>query len=611
MMKKEHIGEAVLYIPEYTPDRPEDGVDEQTRQLKEIVSQFPETEYHGQITGRKSWGAMYQLAEPRSNIIEWIYGAADTKALELGAGCGTITSMLLKKCGEVVCQEENIHYCKLNAKRHENCKLTIYAMPFEQCEPLIGNDYDWIVLVDVLARAEADKLLRQLAGHLKPQGMLIIASENKFGLKYWAGNKEANTLEYFAGLENRAQKQGVNLYTRRGLEELLAKAGFAKTRFYYPYPDHRFMRDLYCDQYLPQTGDLSYNITNYEDDRIVLFDEQKVFDNIIAENLFPLFTNSYLCLARRHATETGAEKMIYVRYAGDRDRAYALRTEVCLVDGQKIVRKKALYPQGEAHIRRIPESYERLCGQYGHTGLKFNSCRLQEQGADVWAEFSYITGGALQAQVRQLIADGELKKVFDILRQMVQYIRNGKNNREFELTEEFTDVFGSDATEVFQAGAFASKEERGRLTCSEVSDIDLILPNILVDAEGAWHVIDYEWTFFFPVPCNYMIYRTLFFLHQENSGIAELAMDRLLAFAGITPQEAELYERMESGFQRFVAGGLVPYREMVNLLGRKYWNVVQMEEAYRQAAAQNELLKGKGIWKIARKIKRAVLPGED
>jgi len=43
---------------------------------------------------------------------------------------------------------------------------------------------------------------------------------------------------------------------------------------------------------------------------------------------------------------------------------------------------------------------------------------------------------------------------------------------------------------------------------------------------------------------------------------------------------------------------------MVNLLERRFFNMVQLKEDYDRLAAQNELLKGKGIWKAARKIKK-------
>lgn len=52
-----------------------------------------------------------------------------------------------------------------------------------------------------------------------------------------------------------------------------------------------------------------------------------------------------------------------------------------------------------------------------------------------------------------------------------------------------------------------------------------------------------------------------------------------------------------------MAGGQAPYREMVNLLERKFVDIAWLQEDYGRIAAQNELLKGQGIWKLARGIK--------
>ena len=61
---------------------------------------------------------------------------------------------------------------------------------------------------------------------------------------------------------------------------------------------------------------------------------------------------------------------------------------------------------------------------------------------------------------------------------------------------------------------------------------------------------------------------------------------------------------MEEAFQQYVTGGLVPYREMVNLLERRFFNITELKADYDRVVAQNELLKGQGILKVARKIKK-------
>ena len=63
---------------------------------------------------------------------------------------------------------------------------------------------------------------------------------------------------------------------------------------YYPYPDYKFMHTLFSKDRLPENGELKDNIRNFDRDRLLLFDEKLAFENILRENEFPLFSNSYM-----------------------------------------------------------------------------------------------------------------------------------------------------------------------------------------------------------------------------------------------------------------------------------------------------------------------------
>ena len=42
-----------------------------------------------------------------------------------------------------------------------------------------------------------------------------------------------------------------------------------------------------------------WDIWNFDRERLVLFDEEKVFDSLIESGLFPQFSNSYLVILER------------------------------------------------------------------------------------------------------------------------------------------------------------------------------------------------------------------------------------------------------------------------------------------------------------------------
>lgn len=119
------------------------------------------------------------------------------------------------------------------------------------------------------------------------------------GLKYFAGCKEDHLGQYFVGLEGYSDSDGVRTYSKKTLQELLEKCGFGKVQFYYPYPDYKLPDKIYSDQRLPKKGELVNNLRNFDADRMVLFDESKVFDTIIEAGLFPQFSNSFLIVAEK------------------------------------------------------------------------------------------------------------------------------------------------------------------------------------------------------------------------------------------------------------------------------------------------------------------------
>ena len=125
--------------------------------------------------------------------------------------------------------------------------------------------------------------------HLGPEGRIVIAIENQYGLKYFAGCTEDHLGSYFSGIENYPEGKGVRTFSRGGLERIFRTCGVEDYSFYYPYPDYKFMTTLYSDRYLPGKSQLTDNIRNFDKERILLFDEKRAFDGIVEDGLFPIW----------------------------------------------------------------------------------------------------------------------------------------------------------------------------------------------------------------------------------------------------------------------------------------------------------------------------------
>ena len=149
--------------------------------------------------------------------------------------------------------------------------------------------WDYIAVSDAFARVPAlfegnapyQKFFEEIKRHLKPNGHVILAVDNRYGLTYFAGSKERLTGKYFEGLEGYGHSEGIGTFSREAVLAMTKEAGFTSAKTYYPYPNYRYMTALYTDAHLPSVGELSKNLCNYEEERAVLFDETAVFDELI------------------------------------------------------------------------------------------------------------------------------------------------------------------------------------------------------------------------------------------------------------------------------------------------------------------------------------------
>ena len=121
----------------------------------------------------------------------------------------------------------------------------------------------------------------------------------RMGMKYFAGATEDHSGKYFEGIEGYSETSRARTFSKPELEALLTEGGISDFTFYYPYPDYKFPMSIYSDYYLPKRGELRMNLANFDRERMILFDETQAYDSLVDSGLFPLFSNSFLVVARR------------------------------------------------------------------------------------------------------------------------------------------------------------------------------------------------------------------------------------------------------------------------------------------------------------------------
>ena len=524
-------------------------------ELLEIARDYSTVEFQRIIEEKKSWPVLYHLSALRENIVEWRPIDKKMKVLEIGAGCGAITGALAAKAGEVTCIDLSKKRSMINAYRHVDCdNVMIHVGNFQDVEPDLPCDYDYICLIGVFEYAQAyiqsetpyEDFLNIIKKHVKPQGHIVIAIENKFGLKYWAGCKEDHLGTYFSGLEDYPDGGVVRTFTKDGLLAIARKCGCEETSMYYPYPDYKFPTSIYSDAYLPKVGELSSNLRNFDRERLQLFDEKKVFDSIIRENQFPLFSNSYmLVLGPKLPIE-------YVKYSNDRADAFRIKTILKEDTAGKRIEKHPLSDAAQNHIRKTYEAYAKLDERYRGGELSINRCKLEQSGQEgAYLSLEYLTGTSLTELLDEKLESGDWKGFQALFEEYVRKI--------------------------------SYREEE------PVADYDLIFANILVSADNTWNVIDYEWTFNRPIETKEIAFRAVYCYLLENEKRNKLNLDLITEKLGITQVDMEQYRKQEMDFQKYVTGKCKSMAEIREDIGYPVYTVEAFIEGQLAAVKKDRV----------------------
>lgn len=256
------------------------------------------------LKNNPSWVNYYHLSPVRGAVIDWFKFKEGSTVLEIGAGPGAVTEALVKNNIHVSALELTERRALINAHRNKNSNnLEVIVGNLEDLPS--ENLYDYVVCIGVLEYAGTfiehpdpyHAFLKYIKSHLKQGGQLLLAIENRNGLKYWAGAKEDHTGHVFDGINNYPNKK-VRTFGRIELENLFRESGYLHTNFYYPFPDYKHPKIIYSDEYYPGNGTefplgmLPTPVPGQS--RSHLFLEAFAMMSLESNNMFPQFSNSFI-----------------------------------------------------------------------------------------------------------------------------------------------------------------------------------------------------------------------------------------------------------------------------------------------------------------------------
>lgn len=480
-----------------------------------------------------SYPEIYHLSELRKNILNWYPFRKNASILEIGAGCGALTGLLCEKAGQVVAVELSKQRAEINYERSKE---------YENLEIMVGNlndmqfaqKFDYVILNGVLEYAISftdterpyEDFLKNIKRYLNDSGIILVAIENKLGLKYFAGAAEDHTDAYYLGLNGYVNNNSVRTFTKSELSEILERSGFCYKRFYYPYPDYKFPSEIFTDETINSMG-YGRDTYNLNKERVVLFNESYVSEELAKERVADVFSNSFLVEASGQPIKL-ERNIQYVKINSDRDRKFQIITTIEKdKTNQCYVTKKPIYPDGEKHIRRVIENsaWQDKEGKVVH---------ISSLDSDV-LRYSFIDCDTLDAKVYEVLKKGETEKAYDILNEFFEtYWASCKKSTDYD-TKEFTEIFGT-------------KRTNKPMECVSQANIDIICDNVFVEGQQ-YKIIDCEWIFHLMIPKQYIIWRCLNEFFSKHTEISQrIRRNEFFLKWGITQNETDVFLDWEEKF---------------------------------------------------------------
>lgn len=521
--------------------------------ILEIINAESEEEINRILYDSNDTRLLKTFSYLRGNLFSWADIGSNDEVLVIGEDIYWCAGFLSERPGgRTTFVSYNLYHLLMIAEKYPDSDLRlVYCRDTDISDFLSGFQYDSIFLSDTikLRKNSNEMFLNTINGagrYLSGNGRLFFAAENPFGLKFWSGCMDSMTGSFWSGIEGYPHENEEYL-TGKHLRELVEKTSFTEKKILYPYPDCTFPSSIYSDEHLPKKGELTKNAFNWEK-RINLFNEMHVWNNIIENDAFKFFSNGYLVVLS-NASST-AKKRIYTKFSNDRRETLSIRTDLISDEtGSLSVEKTAISKDGYDHTRSLPVIEMALKAVYSDTDIEI---QRSEYCGDGVARLEYIEGDTIAEALGDCLDRGLVEDFVRIFSDFADILVS-KADIYFSPSEEFSIVFGD-------------VQVPAGLKCCMVTDIDLIVPNVIL-RDGKYGIIDYEWTFGFPIPVKFVIYRSIAYLFKGPRGRTMFdPYYRTLLFEryGIGQELCELFSEMENNFYDFTLQGHVSLNKIRN-----------------------------------------------
>lgn len=226
------------------------------------------------------------------------------------------------------------------------------------------RSYDYIVVVAALEySSNPTAFLHALQNGLNGDGRLLLITDNRLGIRYFCGDKDAFTGHVFDGIDHydkvnaqRRQQMKGRAYAKDEIKQMLVKAGFIKQKFYSVMPALSRPQMLISEDYIPNESLDIRVFPQYRSPQTAFLEEEKLYDDLLQNGMFHAMANGFLIECSRDKTSKLTE-FDQITVSGDRGHSEALAT---LIRKGESVSKKALYEEGKGKITELLKNLQHL-----------------------------------------------------------------------------------------------------------------------------------------------------------------------------------------------------------------------------------------------------------
>lgn len=402
-------------------------------------------------------------------------------------------------------------------------KFDLTVSEISEIDSIKNTLFNYVVIdgvFDVLDKKKES--LSKVLSMMYPMGEIIILTNNRLALRYFAGVKEFESDDFFGHL-----KRTNLLYSKRQWESLCKDLSL-NYKFYYPYPDYLLTTQVLSDAWL--TSNINLKFEDYHSFRYELFNENEALQSLIDSGDFSVFSNSFMIVISNKQRD-----IVYSKISTERKDEFKICTNIVKKNEGYIVEKVALTEKGIQHFNEINEFYKNSQKQ---NEKWFKYCPVRQ--IDNKLIFDFIDGQNLESLVDLYVKNNDFDKVFKTMDLLYEIISDGIIES-FNVNEEFLNVFGNHDFELLS-------NEKSIRFC----DIDIILENVVLTKNKKFYILDYEWVFDCTVPISFILYRAI--LHSMAiSKLPSEQIDKLYKRYGISTELRGLYLSMEEHFQNYVS----------------------------------------------------------